>query len=454
MKKHYSLLFAFFMAFLSLLVSCDEIENYKITIISTEGGKAEIYGTIETSVYVPVDNWIQVSAVSDDGYGFVGWFIGDDSEPVSTEEIYVFKAKKDVTLTAKFAKFTTLSLRAEGCGTVSIKDLPETSITALAGTEVAVVATPEEFYEFIGWFIGDSDTPVSTDAEYTFTLTESVVLTAKFKNYPSVSIKSTKNGTVSFKDSSDDAKFVLPGTEVTIVATPDKDCDFVGWFIDDAETAVSTDAEYTFIVNENVSLTAKFVIRPINGYEWVNLGLPSGIKWATHNVGATKPGEYGSYYAWGETEEKEYYDWSTYKWCNGSENTITKYCTDSNYGSVDNRIELDLEDDVASVKWGGSWRMSTFVEVQELLIYCTWRRATLNGVTGYYVTGLNGNSIFLPATGYRYGDRVEARGSYGYYWSSSLSKNDGAFIQFSSEVKKGWSTFNRCVGVTVRPVSE
>ena len=90
MKKHYSLLFAFFMAFLSLLVSCDEIENYKITIISTEGGKAEIYGTIETSVYVPVDNWIQVSAISDDGYGFVGWFIGDDSEPVSTEEIYVF----------------------------------------------------------------------------------------------------------------------------------------------------------------------------------------------------------------------------------------------------------------------------------------------------------------------------------------------------------------------------
>ena len=91
-----------------------------------------------------------------------------------------------------------------------------------------------------------------------------------------------------------------------------------------------------------------------NGREYVDLGLPSGTMWATCNIGANYPEDYGDYYAWGETETKSNYDWSTYKWCKGSEDTLTKYCTDNDYGTVDNKTVLDPEDDAAHVKWGGS----------------------------------------------------------------------------------------------------
>ena len=110
----------------------------------------------------------------------------------------------------------------------------------------------------------------------------------------------------------------------------------------------------------------------IDGHEYVDLGLPSGLKWATCNVDATTPEEYGGYYAWGETEEKENYCWNTYKWCNDSLSTLTKYCTDDSYGIiVDNKTILDPEDDVAHVKWGGSWRMPTIDEYKELIYNCS-----------------------------------------------------------------------------------
>ena len=106
-------------------------------------------------------------------------------------------------------------------------------------------------------------------------------------------------------------------------------------------------------------------------YEAIDLGLPSGIKWASFNVGARAPEEYGGYYAWGETEEKEDYAADSYKWCNGSANTITKYCTKSSYGAVDNKTVLEPEDDVDYVIWGGDWRMPTYAELKELLNNCT-----------------------------------------------------------------------------------
>jgi hypothetical protein len=133
-------------------------------------------------------------------------------------------------------------------------------------------------------------------------------------------------------------------------------------------------------------------------HEYVDLGL--SVKWATCNVGATKPEEYGDYFAWGETTPKDAYDWSTYKWCNGGPSTQTKYCTNSSYGTVDNKTTLDLSDDAACANWGGSWRMPTRAEQDELRNNCTWTWTTQNGVNGYKVTGTNGNSIFLPAAGY------------------------------------------------------
>ena len=158
---------------------------------------------------------------------------------------------------------------------------------------------------------------------------------------------------------------------------------------------------------------------PYNGHEYVDLGL--SVKWATCNVGADSPEDYGDYFAWGETEPKDYYDWSTYLWCNGSNNTLTKYCTYSSFGTVDNKTVLDLEDDAAHVNWGGDWRMPTLEELEELYNNCTWEWTTQNGVWGYTVTSrINGNSIFLPITGNRYLDNQNLVDYYGFYWSSSL----------------------------------
>ena len=181
----------------------------------------------------------------------------------------------------------------------------------------------------------------------------------------------------------------------------------------------------------------------IQSHEYVDLGL--SVKWATCNVGASSPEDYGDYYAWGETETKSTYDWSTYKWCKGREDTMTKYCTNNSYGTVDNKTVLDSDDDVAQVKWGGNWRMPTSAEIDELIDKCTWTWTTQNGTKGYKVTSKsNGNSIFLPSIG----------GLYGTYWLSSL---DGDLDSFACElyferilVDRAYSY--RYYGSSVRPV--
>ena len=197
---------------------------------------------------------------------------------------------------------------------------------------------------------------------------------------------------------------------------------------------------------------------PVNGHEYVDLGLPSGLKWATCNVGASSPEDYGGYYAWGEIEEKENYSWNTYKWCNGSSTTFTKYCTNSRYGTVDNKTVLDPQDDVAHVKWGGSWRMPTEAEQDELRYNCTWTWTTQNEVNGYKLTGPNGNSIFLPAAGYRVGTSLDDSGSNGYYRSSSLRDNGSSsgsayYLDFYDGLHDLY--YKNCyLGLSVRPVSE
>ena len=197
----------------------------------------------------------------------------------------------------------------------------------------------------------------------------------------------------------------------------------------------------------------------LNGYEWVDLGLPSGLKWATCNVGASKPEDYGDYFAWGEVEPKTEYNWNTYKWCNGSNDTQTKYCTDSSYGTVDNKTVLDKEDDAAAVNWGGSWRMPTKEEQEELRNNCSWEWTTQNGVYGHKVTGPNGNSIFLPAAGYRYFSSLYDAGSDSDYWSSSLytgSPYRACRLSFSSN-RVGVvrvSDRSRYYGLSVRPVCQ
>ena len=156
----------------------------------------------------------------------------------------------------------------------------------------------------------------------------------------------------------------------------------------------------------------------------VDLGLPSGLLWATCNVGAETPEDYGDYFAWGETQSKDYYDWSTYQHCNGSYNTLTKYCNRSDYGYngfTDNLTTLLPEDDAATANWGEDWRIPTQVEWQELLDNTTITWTTQNGVNGRLFTASNGNTLFVPAVGYRWEDKLTSAGSWGYYWSSSLT---------------------------------
>ena len=198
----------------------------------------------------------------------------------------------------------------------------------------------------------------------------------------------------------------------------------------------------------------------INSHEYVDLGLPSGTLWATCNVGAETPNDYGSYFAWGEVVFKDVYDWSTYRHCNGSSNMLTKYCNNSIYGYsgyMDNFITLLPEDDAATANWGNGWRTPTNEEWEELRNNTTNILTTQNGVNGRLYTASNGKSLFLPAAGYRWDDELYGIGNFGCFWSSSL-RTDGPggpsnarYFGFLSGYYPVYGE-DRCGGLSVRPV--
>lgn len=209
-------------------------------------------------------------------------------------------------------------------------------------------------------------------------------------------------------------------------------------------------------------------IRPMSDYPVtpfimsVDMGL--SVKWASWNVGASAQEEYGDYFAWGETEPKSSYWWSTYKWCNGDYNVLTKYCPTNNSdywdgtGAPDSKTVLDLDDDAARANCGGTWRMPTKEEWEELISNCSWTWTTINGINGQLVTSdINGRRIFLPAAG-GWGDTdLYYAGSRGYYWSSSLNADNPARaweVSFYSGPNFGTIPGNRCAGFSVRPVCE
>ena len=202
-------------------------------------------------------------------------------------------------------------------------------------------------------------------------------------------------------------------------------------------------------------------VKKADTMESVDLGLPSGTLWATCNVGASSPEEYGDYFAWGETTQKSEYNWRNYKHCNGSYNTLTKYCvhSDEGYnGYTDNLAELLPEDDAATANWGSNWQMPSYEQMQELVNseYTTTKWTTLNGVDGYKITGKNGKSIFLPVAGC-YGNvnsGISAVGEVGHYWSRSIGRvysYDARSLYFHSE-SIGTNTDGRSCGFSVRPV--
>ena len=184
-----------------------------------------------------------------------------------------------------------------------------------------------------------------------------------------------------------------------------------------------------------------------NGYGYVELGL--SVKWATTNVGASSPTDFGGYYAWGETrtKSKSSYDWSNYFDTNDSGKSFVKYTA--------KETNLDVSDDAAHVNWGGAWRMPTKAEQDELREKCTWTWTTQNGKKGYKVSSQsNGNSIFLPAAGQcGFGNLFDV-GSVGFYLTSSRDASDSAkaHILYFYQDYVVWLSDSRVFGRSVRAV--
>jgi len=209
-------------------------------------------------------------------------------------------------------------------------------------------------------------------------------------------------------------------------------------------------SEYVYDGSQDFELTMQTTCPDNNHVHMIDLGLPSGTKWACCNVGASTPEGYGDYFAWGETTTKDSYT------IDNSVSYDISYSTLKSKGIIDSNGNLTAAYDAATTNWGKGWRMPTLEEIEELLNNCTWTWTTQNGVYGVLVTGPNGNSIFLPAAGYRYGTSLDDAGSGGYYWGSTAIEYSvsGAYgLGFSSGGY--WnSNSSRYDGFSVRPVAE
>lgn len=201
---------------------------------------------------------------------------------------------------------------------------------------------------------------------------------------------------------------------------------------------ITKDGEYVF---GDTFKTEAFALENVR--EYVDLGL--SVKWATYNVGATKPQEYGEYYAWGETEPKEVYDWSTYQYCEGTPESCYNLG-----GSI-----CGTEYDVAHVKWGSTWRMPTVEEFQELIDNCPSEWIYMNGTNGRKFTAANGNSIFLPAAGHiRETEKSDQNHFYCYWSGNPVDWLSWAALYCRADNALNWADGNRAYGFSVRPVTE
>ena len=325
----------------------------------------------------------------------------------------------------------------------------------VSGEEVTLNAIPEATYRFVNWTVNGKE--VSKENPFTTTITATTQFKPNFEkdNY-TIKVTAGEGGEVTPTEET-----VLNGSKVTLTATPNEGYSFINWTVNGEE--VSKEATYTATITADTEFKANFkkTKGEENDYVWVDLGLPSGLKWATCNVGAKSPEEYGDYFAWGETAPKNYYDWNTYKYCNGSYDTMTKYCTTSSDGTVDNKTTLEFTDDAARVNWGGKWRMPTDSELEELKNKgnCAWEWTTQNGVNGCKVTSKkNGNSIFLPAAGFRSKDYHYGADGGGLYWSSSLNTSYSSAARnmhfYPDTVGLNSSGYYRISGMPVRAVCE
>ena len=340
-------------------------------------------------------------------------------------------SKKVTGATAETFTITT-NVSPSGSGTVTGGG------TYSSGTSVELHAIANAGYEFSKWNDNTTDNPrtikITKDQTFTAIFTESTT--------PSdLAGDLNADGKVDRQDINMLVNAYLLGANATNITDMDGD----------GTLSIADVARQVSIVNgTSTSLNS-------NGYQYVDLGLPSGALWATCNVGASAPEDAGGLFAWGETDTKEDYSWSTYKWCNGDDcsstaKTLTKYCDREGYGKADGKMSLELEDDVAHVKWGGDWHIPTEAELQELVDNCTVEQITIDAgsvTKAFKFTGSNGNSIILPFAGYCDGET--RRYNKFYYWTTDI-KNKYCTQAYHLQSSKSMAGGYRYKGYSVRPV--
>ncbi|MBQ7945389.1 MAG: InlB B-repeat-containing protein [Bacteroidales bacterium] len=385
-----------------------------------------------------------------EGYVFAGWNTKADGSGTSYSNQQKISIDADVTLYAQWKKLFYVSFEANGGhGEMGVQTFVQGETKALLACDYT-----NSGYIFTGWNTEGDGSGTSYSDKQIISVTQDLTLYAQWKR-GIYTVTFDANGGTGFMSAQTFEGGVSQALSTNVFTR--EGFLFDGWNTAPDGSGTSYSDKQIISVTKELTLYAQWKDAPgfENGHDYVDLGLPSGLKWATCNVGATSPEGYGDYFAWGETSPKDNYDWSTYEYCNGSETTLTKYNTKSDYGTVDNKTTLDLSDDAARANWGGKWRMPTTTEQRELINNCTWTWTTQNGVNGYKGTSkTNGNSLFLPAAGFREGTSVYNVGSLGYYWSSSLYEGYPypAYNLYFYSGYVDWSYYSRDYGRAVRAV--
>jgi uncharacterized repeat protein (TIGR02543 family) len=443
MKKFYFMIFAVVtLAGMLAISGCKKKETYTVTF-NANGGT----GTMAAQTFTEGEaQALTRNAFTYDGYTFTGWNTLQGGSGASYTDGQTITATADMTLYAQWSANTvTVTFNANG-GTGEMA--PQ---TFTIGTPQALNANTftRENYNYLNWNTAADGSGTIYENSQEITVSEGMTLYAQWEIITYTVTFESNGGTGDMP-----AQTFNAGESQSIatnVFTRDNYW-FVGWNTTADGTGTSYNDRQSITVTEDITLYAKWSLGMTGnttGHNYVDLGLPSGTKWATCNVGASTPIAYGDYFAWGETTAKETYNWDTYRYYDGS--NLTKYT-----GS-DNLTTLEASDDAATANWGSGWRMPTAEEFDELQNNCTVIWTTQNGVNGRLFTGSNGNSIFLPAAGYRYDSELGYAGSCGDYWSSSLSSDDtdrAWDLYFYSGYSYMYTDGYRFFGLAVRAVCQ
>ena len=344
----------------------------------------------------------------------------------------------------------TVSYDANG-GTGSMK-----AVTVKENETITIAenAFTRSMFKFIGWNTKADGTGTSYADKASIKVTQSITLYAQWEKYYTITFDAN-GGTGSMSEMT-----CVYGQNITLTENKFTRAGyyFRVWNTKSDGTGTSYNNKASITPTQSITLYAQWKVSTgiADGHEWVDLGF--GTKWATMNVGAESPEDYGDYFAWAETSTKSTYNWSTYKWWSVNANSLTKYCGKSQYGAVDNRVIVNSSDDAAYVNWGSNWRYPSQNEFSTLMNpnFTKWTWTTQNGVNGYKVTSLiNGNSIFLPAAGMYKDSNTIGVGTYGYYWTDlvySYQPFESYMPYFNSKEKDSGTTNMRYEGCSIRPV--